>query len=161
MSSSVCSFFYILFTLIEIWLQALLVSGGNDGLLVVWSADHAQDSRELVPKLSIKVTISLFFRTKPCRCCHFIKIYLMTIWPYVQTAFSDIDLRHPILWFCALMLSMEGNTLLWEFGVWWSCFFWFYRLSHYFLFWHLCFTNFKIILLVCFFLMERGALNWM
>ncbi|XP_024162674.1 uncharacterized protein LOC112169847 [Rosa chinensis] len=34
--------------------EALLVSGGNDGLLVVWSADHAQDSRELVPKLSIK-----------------------------------------------------------------------------------------------------------
>lgn len=38
-----------------IWLQALLVSGGNDGLLVLWSADHGHDSRELVPKLSLKV----------------------------------------------------------------------------------------------------------
>ncbi|KAG8644164.1 hypothetical protein MANES_11G105500v8 [Manihot esculenta] len=35
-------------------LQALLVSGGSDGLLVLWSADHGQDSRELVPKLSLK-----------------------------------------------------------------------------------------------------------
>ncbi|KAM1684108.1 hypothetical protein TB2_034806 [Malus domestica] len=34
--------------------EALLVSGGSDGLLVVWSADHGQDSRELVPKLSLK-----------------------------------------------------------------------------------------------------------
>lgn len=34
--------------------EALLVSGGSDGLLVVWSADHSQDSRELVPKLSLK-----------------------------------------------------------------------------------------------------------
>ncbi|XP_059652174.1 uncharacterized protein LOC132299510 [Cornus florida] len=34
--------------------EALLVSGGNDGLLVLWSADHGQDSRELVPKLSLK-----------------------------------------------------------------------------------------------------------
>ncbi|KAF3786636.1 hypothetical protein EJ110_NYTH25065 [Nymphaea thermarum] len=33
--------------------KALLVSGGNDGLLVLWSAD-IQDSRELVPKLSLK-----------------------------------------------------------------------------------------------------------
>ncbi|XP_031491252.1 uncharacterized protein LOC116258308 [Nymphaea colorata] len=33
--------------------EALLVSGGNDGLLVLWSAD-IQDSRELVPKLSLK-----------------------------------------------------------------------------------------------------------
>ncbi|KAF2309079.1 hypothetical protein GH714_000345 [Hevea brasiliensis] len=33
---------------------ALLVSGGSDGLLVLWSADHGQDSRELVPKLSLK-----------------------------------------------------------------------------------------------------------
>jgi hypothetical protein len=36
-------------------LQALLVSGGSDGLLVLWSADHGADSRELVPKLSLKV----------------------------------------------------------------------------------------------------------
>jgi WD40 repeat protein len=35
-------------------LQALLVSGGSDGLLVLWSADHGADSRELVPKLSLK-----------------------------------------------------------------------------------------------------------
>ncbi|KAJ6922284.1 LOW QUALITY PROTEIN: hypothetical protein NC652_016057, partial [Populus alba x Populus x berolinensis] len=34
--------------------DALLVSGGSDGLLVLWSADHGQDSRELVPKLSLK-----------------------------------------------------------------------------------------------------------
>ncbi|KAK6930632.1 hypothetical protein RJ641_004726 [Dillenia turbinata] len=35
--------------------EALLVSGGSDGQLVLWSADHGQDSRELVPKLSLKV----------------------------------------------------------------------------------------------------------
>ncbi|XP_011087586.1 uncharacterized protein LOC105169027 [Sesamum indicum] len=34
--------------------EALLVSGGSDGLLVVWSADYTHDSRELVPKLSLK-----------------------------------------------------------------------------------------------------------
>ncbi|KAF8390819.1 hypothetical protein HHK36_023118 [Tetracentron sinense] len=34
--------------------NALLVSGASDGLLVLWSADHGQDSRELVPKLSLK-----------------------------------------------------------------------------------------------------------
>lgn len=34
--------------------ESLLVSGGNDGLLVLWSADNALDSRELVPKLSLK-----------------------------------------------------------------------------------------------------------
>ncbi|KAK9125065.1 hypothetical protein Scep_013911 [Stephania cephalantha] len=34
--------------------EALLVSGASDGLLVFWSADHIQDSRELVPKLSLK-----------------------------------------------------------------------------------------------------------
>ncbi|XP_061366203.1 uncharacterized protein LOC133309444 [Gastrolobium bilobum] len=34
--------------------EALLVSGASDGLLIVWSADHGQDSRELVPKLSLK-----------------------------------------------------------------------------------------------------------
>ncbi|CAJ1871746.1 unnamed protein product [Sphenostylis stenocarpa] len=34
--------------------QALLVSGASDGLLIIWSADHGQDSRELVPKLSLK-----------------------------------------------------------------------------------------------------------
>uniref|UniRef100_M4CZZ3 Uncharacterized protein n=1 Tax=Brassica campestris TaxID=3711 RepID=M4CZZ3_BRACM len=34
--------------------EALLVSGGSDGLLVLWSADHGSDSRELVPKLSLK-----------------------------------------------------------------------------------------------------------
>ncbi|KAK2978952.1 hypothetical protein RJ640_008733, partial [Escallonia rubra] len=32
--------------------EALLVSGGSDGLLVLWSAEHGQDS--LVPKLSLK-----------------------------------------------------------------------------------------------------------
>lgn len=34
--------------------EALLVSGASDGLLVLWSADYGQDSRELVPKLSLK-----------------------------------------------------------------------------------------------------------
>ncbi|CAK9309854.1 unnamed protein product [Citrullus colocynthis] len=34
--------------------EALLVSGASDGLLVLWSADNSQDSRELVPKLSLK-----------------------------------------------------------------------------------------------------------
>ncbi|XP_049352541.1 uncharacterized protein LOC125816919 isoform X3 [Solanum verrucosum] len=34
--------------------ESLLVSGGSDGLLVLWSADNALDSRELVPKLSLK-----------------------------------------------------------------------------------------------------------
>ncbi|KAK4282655.1 hypothetical protein QN277_014005 [Acacia crassicarpa] len=34
--------------------EGLLVSGASDGLLVLWSADHLQDSRELVPKLSLK-----------------------------------------------------------------------------------------------------------
>ncbi|KAL6545662.1 hypothetical protein OROGR_009536 [Orobanche gracilis] len=34
--------------------EVLLVSGGSDGLLVLWNADYGQDSRELVPKLSLK-----------------------------------------------------------------------------------------------------------
>lgn len=34
--------------------ESLLVSGGSDGLLVLWSADHIQDSREIAPKLSLK-----------------------------------------------------------------------------------------------------------
>ncbi|KAH0466809.1 hypothetical protein IEQ34_004047 [Dendrobium chrysotoxum] len=34
--------------------EALLVSGASDGLLIIWSADHIHDSRELVPKLSLK-----------------------------------------------------------------------------------------------------------
>ncbi|EOY32225.1 Transducin/WD40 repeat-like superfamily protein isoform 2 [Theobroma cacao] len=34
--------------------EALLASGASDGLLILWSADHGQDSRELVPKLSLK-----------------------------------------------------------------------------------------------------------
>ncbi|XP_027108109.2 uncharacterized protein [Coffea arabica] len=34
--------------------EAFLVSGGSDGLLVLWSADYGHDSRELVPKLSLK-----------------------------------------------------------------------------------------------------------
>lgn len=38
------------------YVQSLLVSGGSDGLLVLWSADNALDSRELVPKLSLKVS---------------------------------------------------------------------------------------------------------
>uniref|UniRef100_A0A0E0JLV4 Uncharacterized protein n=1 Tax=Oryza punctata TaxID=4537 RepID=A0A0E0JLV4_ORYPU len=31
-----------------------LVSGGSDGLLILWSADHIHDSRELIPKISLK-----------------------------------------------------------------------------------------------------------
>ncbi|XP_039851590.1 uncharacterized protein LOC120710022 isoform X2 [Panicum virgatum] len=31
-----------------------LVSGGSAGLLILWSADHIHDSRELVPKISMK-----------------------------------------------------------------------------------------------------------
>ncbi|GAB2287720.1 hypothetical protein Dimus_022082 [Dionaea muscipula] len=34
--------------------EALLVSGGTDGLLIIWSADHGPDSGEFVPKLSLK-----------------------------------------------------------------------------------------------------------
>ncbi|RID43718.1 hypothetical protein BRARA_I00563 [Brassica rapa] len=34
--------------------EALLVSGGSDGLLILWNADHGTDSRDLVPKLSLK-----------------------------------------------------------------------------------------------------------
>lgn len=59
------------------WLQVHLVSGGSDGLLVLWSADHIHDSRELVPKISLKVSflnIYLFmfsqnaeYLGKPCK----------------------------------------------------------------------------------------------
>ncbi|KAF8015890.1 hypothetical protein BT93_H1439 [Corymbia citriodora subsp. variegata] len=38
--------------------EALLVSGAGDGSLVLWSADHGQDSRELVPKLRLEVLFS-------------------------------------------------------------------------------------------------------
>ncbi|KAF3339575.1 WD repeat-containing protein 3 [Carex littledalei] len=34
--------------------EQFLVSGASDGLLILWSADHINDSRELVPKLSLK-----------------------------------------------------------------------------------------------------------
>ncbi|XP_078429126.1 transducin/WD40 repeat-like superfamily protein [Wolffia australiana] len=34
--------------------ETLLISGASDGLIVVWSADYTQDSRDLVPKLSLK-----------------------------------------------------------------------------------------------------------
>ncbi|GAB4829434.1 hypothetical protein Ancab_019105 [Ancistrocladus abbreviatus] len=34
--------------------EALLVSGGSDGLLILWSADHGPDSGDFVPKLSLK-----------------------------------------------------------------------------------------------------------
>ncbi len=37
--------------------QVHLVSGGSDGLLILWSADHIHDSRELVPKISLKVAL--------------------------------------------------------------------------------------------------------
>ncbi|KAI8023990.1 TSET complex member tstF [Camellia lanceoleosa] len=45
---------YCLMTFMASSGEAFLVSGGSDGLLVLWSADHVQDSRELVPKLSLK-----------------------------------------------------------------------------------------------------------
>lgn len=47
-------------SLFDVLYQALLVSGGSDGLLVLWNADYGQDSRELVPKLSLKVTVFIF-----------------------------------------------------------------------------------------------------
>ncbi|CAL9075415.1 unnamed protein product [Musa textilis] len=34
--------------------EVFLVSGASDGLLIIWSADHIHDSREFVPKLSLK-----------------------------------------------------------------------------------------------------------
>ncbi|KAF1892265.1 hypothetical protein Lal_00036627, partial [Lupinus albus] len=34
--------------------ESLLVSGASDGLLILWSADYGKNSRELVPKLSLK-----------------------------------------------------------------------------------------------------------
>ncbi|XP_020098535.1 uncharacterized protein LOC109717272 isoform X1 [Ananas comosus] len=34
--------------------EAFLVSGASDGFLILWSADHMYDSRELVPKHSLK-----------------------------------------------------------------------------------------------------------
>ena len=44
-------------------LQVHLVSGGSDGLLVLWSADHIHDSRELVPKISLKVSFLTYIFT--------------------------------------------------------------------------------------------------
>lgn len=40
---------------VSLHFQVFLVSGASDGLLIIWSADHIHDSRELVPKLSLKV----------------------------------------------------------------------------------------------------------
>ncbi|KAL6517843.1 hypothetical protein OROMI_033544 [Orobanche minor] len=45
---------YCLMTFMASSGEVLLVSGGSDGLLVLWNADYGQDSRELVPKLSLK-----------------------------------------------------------------------------------------------------------
>jgi len=33
----------------------MLVSGGSDGLLIIWSAEHGHDSRDFAPKYSLKV----------------------------------------------------------------------------------------------------------
>lgn len=54
----ICDF--LLIPLFDLHYQALLVSGGSDGLLVLWNADYGQDSRELVPKLSLKVIAFIF-----------------------------------------------------------------------------------------------------
>lgn len=56
--SAVASIWYQPFS-IYLQLQALLVSGGSDGLLILWNADQGTDSRDLVPKLSLKVFISI------------------------------------------------------------------------------------------------------
>lgn len=52
--------------------QAFLVSGASDGLLILWSADHIHDSRELVPKLSLKVFFCYFFSClfMSCSICY-------------------------------------------------------------------------------------------
>lgn len=59
------------FSLFDLHYQALLVSGGSDGLLVLWNADYGQDSRELVPKLSLKV-IAFIFTQYSCSLFSFI-----------------------------------------------------------------------------------------
>ncbi len=45
--------------------QTLLVSGGNDGALSLWSVDGAQASREALPKLSVKVVVSYSVPASP------------------------------------------------------------------------------------------------
>ncbi len=45
--------------------QTLLVSGGNDGTLSLWSVDGAQASREALPKLSVKVVVSYSVPASP------------------------------------------------------------------------------------------------
>lgn len=61
--------------------QALLVSGASDGLLVLWSADNSQDSRELVPKLSLKVCpLTLHFYNY--FICWFISYYVDMFYGY-------------------------------------------------------------------------------
>jgi hypothetical protein len=42
-----------------VFIQTLLVSGGNDGLLTFWSVDNA---REATPKLSVKVSAILVLK---------------------------------------------------------------------------------------------------
>lgn len=42
-------------------MQTMLVSGGNDGTLSLWNVDSPQATRELTPKLSVKVVC---FRTQ-------------------------------------------------------------------------------------------------
>ena len=70
--------------ILAFWLQALLVSGASDGLLVLWSADHSQDSRELVPKLSLKVLAFILFLP-------FISIFQLFIFGnFLSVSFGDI-----------------------------------------------------------------------
>ena len=42
-------------------MQIMLVSGGNDGSLSLWNVDGPQGTRELTPKLTVKV---IYFCTK-------------------------------------------------------------------------------------------------
>lgn len=62
------------------YMQSLLVSGGSDGLLVLWSADNALDSRELVPKLSLKVSsysLSFILLNNYCNLISSSKIFIV------------------------------------------------------------------------------------
>ncbi|KAG9135494.1 hypothetical protein Leryth_007259 [Lithospermum erythrorhizon] len=50
--------------------EALLVSGGSDGLLILWSADYGHDSKELVPKLSLKKIDQIGLSKRKVDCAH-------------------------------------------------------------------------------------------
>lgn len=74
--------------------QAFLVSGASDGLLILWSADHIHDSRELVPKLSLKV----FF-------CYFVSCLFMS---YSNCYLCLVDIPQVILLFFFLLKGINS-----------------------------------------------------